>query len=484
MRAIVAGAMLAGACGPASIPGEQIYRGETITVHADPKLPVCAPSLARADDFVRRVATYLDVATPDVTYYLYDAPGAPGGCHAFDQFTDDCTNGETVRAGRWTNFHELVHATAHALGRPPAILTEGLAEGLSTTYPQLTVADRQSAPIDRVLDNVGFFTGSPDEVVANYSIAADFDDYLLGRFGVSAFRRVFGQLLDLDDPITIRRAFAHELGVPWDELVADWRAHVPAPSDGTPHLLLDAACAAPALAPDETLACVSGVSFAGATLVQPEQRTLDVTTAGLYALEVGPSPSETTNVASLTSCAGGPTIKVAPISTNQAIALVSLPAARHAIDLYAYEVLPPSVAPPLSASFTATRLGDEAADCASAPIVTAPSGAWELSYATPPDEWAGHTIDPDLGAVAVSWLRIDPGATPPEWAITWVTLAPDRRAKITLCSGGCGAQAGCLPFTGPDGSMRWQPAPGAPVTIELRAPVGSDPLPFEIVSLP
>src|SRR5262249_20399126 len=156
-------------------------------------------------------------------FYLYrQAVGT--GCRilpgAGEEF--DCTAGDTVYAASWPHYHELVHTVARNWGRPPAFLVEGLAEGLGGKYPALRPRQRPPAALE--LDSVAFYASN---TALNYAVAGDFANYLLQRFGASAYRKLSSSLLYLDDAITVHRVFADVLGMQLDDVIAAWRQAPP-----------------------------------------------------------------------------------------------------------------------------------------------------------------------------------------------------------------------------------------------------------------
>ena len=441
------------ACGFPSIDGEVVTRGRHLTLHADPALPVCASTIADADTFLELAVAYLGAApAPDVDYFLHD--GHPDGCRLFDDGPVACTHYETIHTSSWIHHHELVHTVIRDWGRPPAFLLEGLAEGLGSRYPQLTLEDRATAELP--LESTAFFAG-PD-VGRNYQVAADFVVYLLRRFGPEVYHRLARELGYLSDELTTRLVFRDIAGVSLEDVIADWRSTPPSLAHDLPLDLVG--CAAAVIdpgAPESWLAtepaeCKIGASARGTVLDQPVHHTIDVPREGLYVAHVGGAEPGTSTELSISDCVHHDAqLAIVASPTNQAFELGVLGSGRHALEVRASRT---GVAVGGVVDWGVAGLGVQSATCEGAPAFTAPSGPWVLTFASERTRWPTGATGPE------SWVRLD---LPPE--DTTLSLAVfGLEPGATICSGSCDALASCVPV-----AESFTPISGQPVYLDLRS---------------
>ncbi len=442
------------ACNPQGIPGEVVTRGRHLELHADPRIPVCAESIAHVDDYLEATAALLGVDVPDVTYYLYD--GDVEGCRILAASGEvfDCAAGTTVYASVWPHYHELVHAVARPWGRPPAFLVEGLAEGLGGDYPRLMASERATAEL--ATDSVDFYATN---VAEHYQAAADFAIYLLRRFGVAKYRELSTSLLYLVDPATLERRFSEITGNRLDTTIAAWRTGDPL--DGPLQPLDAARCNAPAADPDGADAwqghpaddCAESSVGPGRQISSAMYRSFDVAMPGLYQLgaAIGASVGRSFVIS------GCGTADVTPFIDDPGAGnydLFPLAAGPHSIEVGVYREL---TADPIQVDWSLSRVGDLGATCETAAVWHAPAPDFTLSLdSTPAVSWPGGTA-----TTLTTWLRVD-GAEQ-------ITEISPIGVQARVCQGTCDALASCTDATNRDLSS-YPLVPGQSLYFELSVP--------------
>ena len=209
----------------------------------------------------------------------------------------DCTAGTHVYSGRWPHDHELIHTVAAAFGRSPAFLAEGLAEGLTSGPPDRI---NRAAPS---IDSVEFFSG---DIAGHYAAAADFTRYLLSRFGTERYLRLYQEELFFDDAITTRITFEHVMGVPFDQVVADWQSR-PEANVGLASFSRCTGETLPETSPgawvnDEVADCLQ--SSGSQSLSQSRRHMIDVAAPSVVSLQMT-KPDGVSVLVDLYGCAGG-----------------------------------------------------------------------------------------------------------------------------------------------------------------------------------
>ncbi len=455
---------------PPALREPQTIEGRHIVVRYEPTMPVCARSVAAADEFIEAAAALFELEPPEVEYSVYDSYGVTG-CGG--GLTLGCTDGGSrVFSSYWIYHHELAHAVAAPMGQPPGILLEGLAEALGNPYPQLTAEERRAEPIVDILDPAAFYGGPAVEVNHRYRVAGDFNGYLLGRFGAATYAELYSSLLALSDALTIRRAFAEATGASLEAVIADWRAHDPVPGEA-PDLVGARRCDGEAVAAtspgrfevDADIDCLTKWINGPGALHQPVRYTVELE-AGLHAIGFRGTPDDQSVTGSLERCGDAAALPLYG-AARPTYLITELAAGRHRMEVL-YSDVAAEPAPVAHVGWSIDRLGRESADCAGAPAWAAPAGGWLLQYARPADAWPGRITDPELGEVAVSWLRLDAPAEPGTWWFGWALAAGARSgARVSICAGGCQALA-CWELPRDADRTSMIPAPGAPVWVELR----------------
>jgi hypothetical protein len=146
-------------------------------------------------------------------------------------------------------YHELVHVVARRLGDPPALFSEGYAVYLSERLgaDALQHLGHPGMPVDAVacgfarqgdlipLDSLFGFTeigSAASRPSIAYAQAASVVKYLVERYGVESFRRVYGALENSDDPVGIggnTATFAALYGRGLDQVEREWRQRLGCP---------------------------------------------------------------------------------------------------------------------------------------------------------------------------------------------------------------------------------------------------------------
>lgn len=192
--------------------------------------PPCEGTGQWLERYYRTNAEFLGVTLPageTIDYYLVrDAHtlselGCPTG-------SAGCVHGTTIRTMALVSAHEIVHANAFLLGRPPPIFVEGLAEVLNCTPGAATDSlTDASAPIEALVET-GAFVDYRDAIgYGLYSASASFVRYLIDRFGASRFLSLYAHARDTGSRGEIDAMFQAAMGESLDGAFADWRARPP-----------------------------------------------------------------------------------------------------------------------------------------------------------------------------------------------------------------------------------------------------------------
>ncbi len=299
------GAVLLAACG---LPEPQ-FIGEHVQIAVDSDLQICGDGAAHMDRFVRLLADELGMPAPTgadrLEFFWLTGDDWPSrtGCRSF--FVG-CTRAGVAYSTGAPLDHELVHALVWEFGRTAPFFSEGLATAYELPWPgtmrehSIEVLAAVASQRNRLLDSWA------------YGTAAMFTAYLIERFGIAAYLRVYRRLSPRDGTAQISRALQAELGVSLETLAADYSEarHTCSYDAARPKLF---ECSAPEIAWDgeiwthhRTLDCdqddVIG-PFAGDTVAV--YHTLEITTPGLYQVQVvGDAAGQGGNAVELMRCGG------------------------------------------------------------------------------------------------------------------------------------------------------------------------------------
>ncbi|UJR79188.1 hypothetical protein [Sandaracinus amylolyticus] len=185
------------------------------------------------DHAVVSYAEMLGVDDPHVTVVVHDtADDVRAVCRrSSDWEIVGCADGAKVYQNITYYPHELVHAVASRIGRPPAVLQEGLAEaigcGPDSGFDQRVTPDR--ALLGWLDDDDRFFAGSEDSARARYPIAASFVRFVIQRHGLDALLYVYRALPKDAGGGRVNARFEEATGEPIEQLVDAWVAEGPRP---------------------------------------------------------------------------------------------------------------------------------------------------------------------------------------------------------------------------------------------------------------
>lgn len=450
MRASALAIALAAACAPAGLEDAIVTRGMYIDVHADPDMPVCSEAVANVDRYIEATAALLGVSPPHVTYYLYDQ--TVEGCRIAGE-PADCTSGTEVYAATWPHYHELVHVVVDELGRPPAFLSEGIAEGLGDSYPVLSAEERAVAELP--IESVRFYAS---DAIAHQSAAGDFAIYVLHRFGADAYRELFRRLLYHGDIGTTRRVFREITGEELDLVIADWR--VGDPDEVTTMLPLETMrCAAPvtAAAGSEMLSCTSSYQRGLQRLAQPVYRSIEIAEPAMHAIAVrGDGSAHVT----FESCEG-PRRSLGTHWTSYSpdittIDVIPIDQPGHYSASLSTAFPEPSA---IAMDWSVSALGPAGTSCATAPVLALPEGRWKLDlrgHASPQLPRVPHA---EYGTAILIAVRL----TGNQRTDANVFTLDDMR----LCIGPCDAPLRCERS---NNHIGWNDIAGQPLYVELYVP--------------
>jgi len=419
-----------------SIDNEVVFEGRHIELHADPSIPVCRSSVDSEDVYVEAVARLLDLPVPDVRYFLYTSDVSV--C-SVDKFAADCTSGTDIYASLWPHEHELVHAAAAPLGRAPAFLAEGLAQGM-TSETMLDPDERlHSVP---VLDSIAFFAGDAPQ---HYRVASDFTRYLVKRFGIEPFVTLYRSSLFFDDAITIQQQFQHVMGVPIDSVIADWQT---APGVDADHAFPTAIsrCLLPPTPPTapnlwsgtEPVDCI-GDFYPRSELLQQNRHTIDVDAPGLLSLQVT-SPADARLPVYFNDCGGDDPELYQLIDNGRAsLSLASVLPGRHALQMFQMST---SFDVTRSAQWTIANHGPIGSTCDTATPITVPDPmVFSVEWDDTPGRWT-LVQDPVNGDRYEAWVRFE-GLNQEKLDVHLLDNG-DHVVTGTACTGTCNALTDCV----------------------------------------
>lgn len=217
------------ACGGESYT--KLFETEHFVYYAQegPSLP-CDGTAQWLERYYSANAKFLGVTLPpgeQIEYYLLEStePLAQFGCEI--EGTGGCTDGTTIHSHLKVHAHEIVHANASLLGRPPQLFKEGLAEVLGC-WTTSEGPDDMSAPIEILVESGSFLDWSSNSGAVAYHESASFVRYLIDRFGTSRFLSFYARAPERGDREEIDSVFQEEMGVALDDAFSDWRQR-PAP---------------------------------------------------------------------------------------------------------------------------------------------------------------------------------------------------------------------------------------------------------------
>ncbi len=176
--------------GDAAQPGfERVAETADARYYARPGLKV---DVRRSEAFLARLFTLLGVAAGERRLEYYRHGSVADVQHQVGIPAYGVTNLDTLRIDSVRDYHphELVHAVAGRLGRPPLLFTEGLAVALTSEgkWRERDIDEiarayvRGNRSIDPLLRDFG--AEDPDR---DYALAASFVAFLLDRDGIDAF---------------------------------------------------------------------------------------------------------------------------------------------------------------------------------------------------------------------------------------------------------------------------------------------------------
>lgn len=447
--------LLVGCLGPAE--GSRLVEGAHLRVFEDPAaLPLCPGSVEDADAFMRRAADYLGVelGTHDYYYMAHVDFGQCGG-------RGGCVVGGRTMSRQWVHHHELVHLVAPTSG--PSLLAEGLAEAMSArSLDRSDVLEAMAAPLSLGLDDATFRTNRARESEF-YTHAAIFVRYLLGRFGPERVLHAMRTTPEMADFPTTAARLGQAFGVPWPELLADFRASDPDALMALPQGDSWRWCEAPGEVMDggevrrrETVAACAWSHTAH--LDGLVRATFELTRAGVYRFEVdrgdvfaAVSPCRSTELHRVATRATNP---LAPVRVR----LLDLPAERTIVALSR----PTESREPVELAWSLAYLGPSAEMHCDSPLVEVAEAVEEVDYAGRTALW--REVELASGARVREATLLFRTALDRDVVVDSISQVDD----LIVCDG-CEASADCLVTAPRSGQALGTVDAERPFSITLRS---------------
>jgi hypothetical protein len=244
LHAAAASIVLALACEP-QLPPLQA-ESEHFRFYANDSEFFCPGVVESYERHYTALAPWLGVALdPEIKISVYRHENEDALVAQCDRAVDGCAIGRVVHVDNYQP-HELVHAYASQLGRPPHLFSEGIAVVLGCGLEAHTPIDA-SADIRTMVESRTFV-----ENLATYSRAGGFVRSVLDRHGRETFLRFYARVPFDASFAEIDAAFTEDFGESLDAAIDAWVGGPPQTRAGI--CLRVAECAAPVLA-SEALAC-------------------------------------------------------------------------------------------------------------------------------------------------------------------------------------------------------------------------------------
>ncbi len=222
--------LLGGGFAGLSVAATPEFRGVAVTEHARYYAPRgLKVDVRRSEAFLERLFVLFGVDPGERKIEYYRHPSLEEMRQEVGLRAYGVTNLDTLRIDSVRDYHphELVHAVAGRIGRPPLLFTEGLAVALTSEgrwqgrdIDEIARAYvRGNRSIDPLLRDFGAVDADRD-----YALAGSFVAFLLDRDGISpliAFLRGCGP-----SPSSYRQAFVHAYGRSVLALGVEWEARL------------------------------------------------------------------------------------------------------------------------------------------------------------------------------------------------------------------------------------------------------------------
>jgi hypothetical protein len=126
--------------------------------------------------------------------------------------------------GRLETPHEDAHVVLGRIGRPPKLIEEGAAEYVqhgdeAHAWCTRVLGGANAPSVETLIDNEAF---GLSDLYVTYPVAASFVGFLVERYGVDPFKRLYAAPRDAVQPAFVI------YGKSWSELESEWRAFIAA----------------------------------------------------------------------------------------------------------------------------------------------------------------------------------------------------------------------------------------------------------------
>lgn len=316
-----------------------VHEGEHVTLVVDPAVEACGDMVGHMDRFVATLAGYLGVSLAeehfDFIWYSEERFTAEANC---GYYGDWCTDGAVIRSTVAPLDQALARLIMGRLGAPPPFFLEGaMVAFASESYYVYGSGYPGYGDVQQTLA-----VGAVDP-----ALGGAFTRFLIDRHGLAAYLAFYARVRERDYLPEIEAVHAAQFGESMTETILAFDdAGRWCPAERFRLKLLE--CSAPAIAWDDdslllrrSLACGGDVVGPFADGLLQELSTLEVTTAGNFALSLaGDDPAG----AWLAGCGGCEDEATVSLAVGREPARVWLPAGRYYLKLAAYADRATSVA--------------------------------------------------------------------------------------------------------------------------------------------
>ena len=199
MLGVLPGALLLAACQPAE--RDQIWEGEHLLVTSKEGVELCGGSIAFLEAYAVHISNYWATTDPPAPLEL-----------ELRQSGDEFLGGASYDRSAWAGseisvLHEINHMITRSHdGASAPSLAEGIATAIAPRDPASMWGPAYGAPEDFAFLERGEFDSS------DYEPAAQLSRFLIQRYGVETYRRVYSEARPDDSSETIEGAFLSVFG--------------------------------------------------------------------------------------------------------------------------------------------------------------------------------------------------------------------------------------------------------------------------------
>lgn len=210
--------MVLAACHPhRGRPEHRVFETEHFEYFADDDY--CPEVADWMEEHFAAHATLFGFSLPEgekISYFRY----ADGGDIPDCKEASGCADGLEVSSGSLVEEHELIHAYASTIGRPPRFFREGLAVAMSGSSGGDDLPVNHDAPVEAMLTDADLDAVVPPP--AAFDEAASFTRYLIEKYGVEAYVAMYANLDADAERDEVDAAFEDAFDEELDTIVEDW----------------------------------------------------------------------------------------------------------------------------------------------------------------------------------------------------------------------------------------------------------------------